>query len=83
MPQEAFGVAVCISDTRVYEPARFVAELALGDEVIDIVAVALACGDAPRRGVRLIEQPEIAEIRHLVSHGGGGNGHIERIEQSL
>ena len=83
MPQEALGVTVRVTDTRVNEPARFVAELALGDEVIDIVAVALAGGDTPRRGVRLIKQPEIAEIRHLVSHGGGGNGHIKRIKQSL
>ena len=83
MPQEALGVAVRIADTRVDKPARFLAELALGDEVIDIISIALAGGDTPRRGVRLIKQPEIAEIRHLVSHGGGGNGHIKRIKQSL
>ena len=83
MPQEALGVAVRVTDTRVNEPARFLAELALVDEVIDIISIALAGGDTPRRGVRLIKQPEIAEIRHLVSHGGGGNGHIKRIKQSL
>ena len=83
MPQEALGVAVRIADTRVDKPARFLAELALGDEVINIISIALAGGDTPCRGVRLIEQPEITEIRHLVSHGGGGNGHIKRIKQSL
>ncbi len=52
-------------------------------EVVHIVAVTLLRGDAPGRGMGLIDEVQLGESRHIISNGCGRDRYAEFAEQCL
>ena len=65
---------------RAGERAPDVAQLATGDhrprvrDLVHVRAVAVVGRDAPRRDVRLVDEPVLLERRQVVAHGGRAAG---------
>ena len=58
-------------------------QLALGEQLVDVEAVAAIGRHATRRGVRVLEQPGLLEVRQLGADGRGAPGHVALLGDPL
>jgi hypothetical protein len=67
---------------QLHGPARH-RQVALGEQLVDVEAVAAVGGHAPGRGVRVVEQAGLLEPGQLGAHGRGPPGHVALLGDPL
>ena len=58
-----------------------VQRLVVGQQIVEIITVALGTGDTARAGVGLLQQTQLGQRRHFVAQRGAGHGHIKIVCQ--
>ena len=79
---QLFRLVVKAGEHRIYPGAgNAVQRLIIGQQVVQIIPVALGAGHAPRAGVGLLQQTQLCQRRHLIAERCAGNCHVKVVCQ--